>query len=33
MRFLIYEDAGEARLSQKMRQTWTPQIFNHFQGS
>lgn len=33
MRFLIYEDAGEARLSQKMRQIWTPQIFNHFQGS
>lgn len=33
MRFLIYEDTGEGRLSQKMRQIWTPQIFNRFQGS
>lgn len=33
MRFLIYKDAGEARLSQKMRQIWAPQIFNHFHGS
>lgn len=33
MRFLIYKDTGEARLSQKMRQIWTPQVFNHFHSS
>lgn len=33
MRFLIYKDAGEARLSKKIWQTWTPQNFNHFHGS
>lgn len=32
MRFLIYKDAGETRLSRKMWQIWTPQIFNHFRG-
>jgi len=33
MQFLIYKDAGEARLSRKMQQIWTPRIFNHFHGS